>query len=79
MQNKRKAIGNCKASYTLEAAVYIPIILFILLQTLEMGIAECRESKERSIYQGLKQLDVVSEFYAYQILDEAREEIENAQ
>ena len=74
---KRKWIGDGQASYTLEAAIYIPMILFMLLQTLRISIGEWQESKDRNIYTGLYELDIVSEFYGYQILYEARKEIED--
>ena len=77
MKNERRRVWNCKASYTVEAAVYIPIILFVLLQTLEIAIDEWQESKERQSYVGLEQLDIVSEFYGYQILGEVQKEIED--
>ena len=69
---KRKRM---KGSYTIEAAIYIPIIMFILFQTLEIAISDWKDSREREIYAGLQRLDIVSEFYGYQILDEVRKEI----
>ena len=66
-----------KANYTIEAAIYIPVILFMLFQTIEIGIDKWERSKEREIYEGLRQIDIVSEFYGYQILDEVRKEIAN--
>ena len=77
MEKDRKNVWNCNASYTIEAAIYIPIILFMLMQTLDIAIDEWKESKERKIYVGLAQLDIVSEFYGYQILEEVQEEIED--
>lgn len=64
-----------KASYTVEAAIYLPIILFVILQTLELSIAYWQKSKDREICEELQQLDIISDFYGYQIMDEVREEI----
>ena len=66
-----------KGSYTIEAAVYIPIILCILFQSLDIAIDFWQRSKNRVIYEELKTLDVVKEFYGYQILDELGKEIAN--
>ena len=64
-----------KASFTLEAAIYIPIILFVLFYSLDIGIEFFQESKMRQTNRKLDALDVVEEFYTYQILAEAWEEI----
>lgn len=61
------------ASYTIEAAIYIPIILYVLFQSIEIGIDFWQESKDREISKRLLELDVVQEFYAYQIIDEVKE------
>ncbi len=64
-----------KGSYTIEAAIYIPVVLFVLFHSLEIGIDFWQESKERSINEYLQKLDIVQEFYVYQILDEVTGEI----
>ena len=66
-----------KASYTVEAAVYIPLVLFMLFQSVEIGIDYLQKSKEREVYEDLQEIDIVKEFYGYQIIDEVREELEN--
>lgn len=66
-----------KGSYTVEAAIYIPIILFMLFQTLDIAIDFWQESKQREVYEPLQELDIVKEFYGYQILDEVRKEMED--
>lgn len=63
------------ASYTIEAAIYIPIILFVIFQTLQLGIGFWQTSKQREINENLQELDVVQEFYTYQILEEVGKEI----
>lgn len=64
-----------KGSYTVEAAIYIPMILFLLFQSLEIAIDCWQKSREREVYEALQELDVVKEFYGYQIIDEVRKEI----
>lgn len=63
-----------KGSYTVEAAIYIPMILFLQFQSLDLAIDYWQESKQREICESLQKLDIVSEFYGYQILDEIRKE-----
>ena len=64
-----------KGSYTVEAAIYIPMILFILFQSLEIAIDRWQVSREREVCEELQELDIVKQFYTYQILDEVRKEI----
>ena len=64
-----------KGSYTVEAAIYIPMILLLLFQSLDLAIDFWQESKQREVCEKLQTLDIVNEFYGYQILDEARKEI----
>ncbi|MBQ2900482.1 MAG: hypothetical protein IJA07_04230 [Agathobacter sp.] len=66
-----------KGSYTVEAAIYIPIVLFLLFQTIGIAIDFWQESKQREVCEALQELDIVKEFYGYQILDEVRKEIED--
>lgn len=68
-------IRRQKASYTIEAAIYIPIVLFVMFYSIEIGIDFWQESKERSVATYLQELDVTQEFYIYQIMDEAMREI----
>ncbi len=39
-----------KGSYTLEAALVAPILLFAIFQGLKLGITLCQEVKESSVY-----------------------------
>ena len=64
-----------KASYTIEAAIYIPIILFLLYQTLGIAIDFWKESRQREVNEKLQELDMVREFYNYQIIDEIGKEL----
>lgn len=64
-----------KGSYTIEAAIYIPIILFIICQTMQLALGFWQDCRQREINPMLKELNCVKEFYNYQILDEIRKEI----
>jgi len=66
-----------KGSYTIEASIWIPFILFIMMAVLRMGISFFQDSMNRENSSKLQQLDIVSEFYNYQILKEVGEEIRN--
>lgn len=62
-------------SYTVEAAIYIPIILFMLFQSINIGIDFWQNSRERTVCTQLQELDSVKDFYGYQILDDVGREI----
>ena len=64
-----------KANYTIEAAIYIPIVMFVLFQSIKIGLDFFQESKERELNEKLVKMDIVQEFYNYQILAEAWEEV----
>ena len=64
-----------KGSYTIEAAIYIPIILGLLFFSLHMGIEYWKKSKEREVSAVLRELDIVQEFYGYQIMGEIGKEL----
>ena len=67
--------GWMKGSYTIEAAIYIPIIMFLLFQSLGIALNEWQKSKEREVCEALLEVDIVNDFYGYQIMDEIRKEI----
>ena len=64
-----------KGSFTIEASIYIPILLFLIANVLSIGIHFFQEAKGRSENPEIKCLDIVKEFYNYQILEEIKEEI----
>jgi len=64
-----------KGSYTIEAAIYIPLILFMLFCCVDIAIDYWQESRERVVNEKLQELDIVKEFYTYQIIDEVGKEI----
>ena len=65
-----------KANYTIEAAIYIPIVLFVLFQSVTIGIDFFQESKTREVNTKLLELDLVQEFYKSQVFAEAWEEVQ---
>lgn len=67
--------GYQKGSYTIEAAIYIPIVLFVFFHSLEIGINFWQESYSRSISEYLVEMDIVQEFYTYQFMNEVVGEI----
>ena len=64
-----------RGSYTVEAAIYIPMILFLLFQPVLLAIDIWKENEEREISMKIQELDIVSEFYGYQILGEVGKEM----
>lgn len=64
-----------KGSYTLEAAILVPLVLFAVMKVSEIGIGCYMEIVEKAPSEELEKLDIVSEFYNYQILDEVWEEV----
>ena len=65
-----------KGSYTIEAAVLIPMILFIMMTVLLMGIQFYEKCLYREKNKRLEELDILSEFYMYQVLEEVGDEIQ---
>ena len=64
-----------KASYTIEAAIYIPIILFMMANALKIGLNFFQESRQYEVNKKLEEFSAVEEFYYYHILDEVGREI----
>ena len=62
-----------KGSFTIEASIYVPMILLLLLFTLRSAVSFYQESMHREIYVSLKERNVIQEFYTYQIIDEIGE------
>lgn len=70
MQMKRK-----KGSFTIEASILIPFILFLMMTILQMGISFYQNSVNREIYAGVEELDAVAAFYKLQVIKEAGEKL----
>lgn len=75
MKDVDEKITSYKGSFTVEAAIYLPIILFMLIQTVKISIDYLQESRERKVNMMIQDIDVVSEFYGYQIIDDIGKEI----
>lgn len=71
--------GKCQmyhmGSFTIEATILVPLLLFMMMTTLRIGIAFFQESATRDVYPELEKLDIVAEFYNYQIIGEIGKEI----
>lgn len=53
---------KAKASYTIEAAIILPIVLFIILGAVRLGVTLHQEVKEEAChYERLEELDAVKE------------------
>lgn len=66
-----------KGSFTIEAAILIPSILFFMMAVMECGIYFYQESVQRQSLEVLQKWDAVSRFYEIQLLKEIGEEIES--
>jgi hypothetical protein len=59
-----------KASYTVEAAVIVPILIAVMALAMRIGILLCQEVKEINEAESLEQMWEVEEFYRYQAIGE---------
>ena len=60
-----------KASYTVEASLIMPIVLFTICQGMKIGINLCTEVREASAYsEDLQKLNVVDVFYEKKSIEE---------
>ena len=66
-----------KASFTIEAAILVPFLLFLFVGVLQIGITFFQNSVSRNAYKGLEKMDTVERFYHLQLLKELGEDIEN--
>ena len=71
----RKKMKRHKGSFTVEASIYVPMVIFLVMNVLSSGIYFFQESKNREKNIAIEELDIVREFYNYQILGEIGEEI----
>ena len=65
-----------KGSYTIEAALWIPLLLTVIYISLEMGIDLYQEIKNATYSKRTQSLDIVQEFYNYQVLEEIFQEVD---
>lgn len=64
-----------KGSFTIEASILIPFILFLMMQILQMGISFYQESVTRNLVQKESSFDAVLVFYRLQVTDQIKEEV----
>lgn len=69
-------VYNQKGSFTIEASLLIPMIIFMMMSAIQGGIDLYQESVERKAIYQLQNWDAVAVFYALQAA-EAGEEILN--
>ncbi len=70
-------MGYHKGSYTIEAAVWVPLLLTVILLSLETGIKLYQEVVNWTYSEKTESLHIVREFYNYQVLEEVVQEVEN--
>ena len=68
-----------KGSYTIEAAVWVSLYLFMIAMTLKTGITLFSEIVTTGYHEKLQNMDMVQEFYNYQILEEIIQEVTDDQ
>jgi hypothetical protein len=59
-----------KASYTVEAAVIVPVTIAVMALAMRIGILLCQEVKADKEAESLSQMWEVEEFYRYQAIGE---------
>ena len=64
-----------KGSFTIEAVIIIPFILFLLISFLEVGICFYQDSCNRACSDSLKRMDTISKFYFLQGIEKIGKEI----
>ena len=65
-----------KGSFTIEASIWCPMILSMAAYVLQGGIGLYQEVRDVDFYQEeIQSMDIVEEFYHYQILKEVIEEV----
>lgn len=68
-----------KGSFTIEAAVWVPIFLMMIAMVLKIGIMLYTEVAKSDYHETLQNMDMVQEFYNYQILEEIIQEVTDDQ
>ena len=68
-----------KGSYTIEAAVWVSLLLMMIAMALKSGIFIYTEIVNKGQNEKLQKIDIVQEFYNYQILEEIIQEVTDDQ
>lgn len=63
-----------KGSSTIEAAIWIPVLLSVFLLSLKTGLSIYSEIVHTGYSNQVKQMDMIQEFYNYQVLGEIIQE-----
>lgn len=66
-----------KGSFTVEAVIWIPLMLFMMMSVLQQGIQLYKESVQKEISKEVSDWDGVARFYEAWILKELGEELED--
>lgn len=66
-----------KGSFTIEAVILVPLILFMMIGILKEGIQFYEECVEREIAQDVREWDGVSRFYEIWMLKEVGENLKD--
>lgn len=74
---RRDFVKSLKGSFTVEATIIIPIILFLMISILEQGITFYKKTIERESPKSITEWDAVSTFYDMWVLKEIGEVIGN--
>ena len=64
-----------KASYTIEAAIWVPILLGMLIWGIRIGVLYYQEISQMKTLPLVQELDLQEEFYQYQIFEEIMGEL----
>lgn len=64
-----------KGSFTIEAVIWIPLMLYMMLAVLQEGIQFYKESAEKEISKDVSEWNGVARFYDVWILKEFGEEL----
>ena len=68
-----------KGSFTIEAIIWIPLILCIMVGVLQEGISFYEECVKAEISEDVKEWDAVSKFYQLWIIKEVGESLNDEQ
>ena len=66
-----------KGSFTIEAAIIVPITLFMMVTVVRYGIDFYQQSVERKPLEELEEWDAVGHFYEVESLKKLEEEMQN--
>ena len=66
-----------KGSFTIEAAIIVPITLLMMVTVMRYGINLYQQSVERKLLEALEEWDAVESFYEMESLKKLEEEMQN--